>query len=360
MQKHATNQMLPNLTSIVSQKYGMDSRICAVQAKTLEEARYHMKTQNGMADKSYTHNSEFPIYGTGQGSGSSPVLWITISSWLFDAHEKQSKGVSLETPDKKTKIPYSMIGFVDDSSSQVNNFSNTNQNNREHSIKETEGDFQRWMDMLRFTGGALNFNKCSYHITHYTFSATGRLYLQCHASINPINIQENNIKQEIQQLSPHTEAKTLGVMKCPSGNNKAWFNKLFKLSQNYSRIILLSACKHSESLNFLYLIYYPSLTHVFSTLHFSKQQLDTIGQSALHSILQKGGYYGTTPLVIRNGPSKYGGLGFRMLYCKQGIAQLQFFIKHWRTQGPVNTHLKIALVWLQLSSGVSYPIFLNT
>ena len=49
-----------------------------------------------------------------------------------------------------------------------------------------------------------------------------------------------------------------------------------------------------------------------------------------------------------------------MLYCEQGTAQLQFFIKHWRTPGPVNTHLVIALAWLQLSCGVSFPIFSNT
>ena len=97
------DRMIPSLTSIVSQKYGMDSKICAVQSKTLEAARYHMKTQLGMTDKSYTHSTNFPIYGTGQGSGSSPVLWITINSWLFDEHKKISPGVYLATPDNKLK-----------------------------------------------------------------------------------------------------------------------------------------------------------------------------------------------------------------------------------------------------------------
>lgn len=32
------DRMIPSLTSIVSQKYGMDSKICAVQSKTLETA----------------------------------------------------------------------------------------------------------------------------------------------------------------------------------------------------------------------------------------------------------------------------------------------------------------------------------
>lgn len=112
-----------------------------------------MKTQQGMTDESYTHSTNFPIYGTGQGSGSPPVLLITISSWLFDEHKKNSQGVFLATPDNKLKIKYSMIGFADDSSSQVNDFFSTTQNSIDQLTKEMEKDFQRWSNMLHFTGG---------------------------------------------------------------------------------------------------------------------------------------------------------------------------------------------------------------
>ena len=77
-------------------------------------------------------------------------------------------------------------------------------------------------------------------------------------------------------------------MKCPPGNTSLWFEKLYKISQNYSQIILLSACKHSEAFAFLYSIYYPSMTYAFSTLHLEESELNNIGQSALNSILRKG------------------------------------------------------------------------
>ena len=145
-----------------------------------------------------------------------------------------------------------MIGFVDDSSSQVNNFTHINQENIEQIMKDMEKYFQQWSDMLHFTGGALNFSKCSYHITHYAFTETGRPYLTTPGTVAQINITENNIQQTITQFSHTIEAKTLGVMKCPSGNTSLWFKKLYKISQNYSQIILLSACENSEAFTFLY------------------------------------------------------------------------------------------------------------
>ena len=221
-------------------------------------------------------------------------------------------------------------------------------------------DFQQWSDMLHFTGGALNFNKCSYHITYYEFTRTGKPYLTDPLVNQDITIQENNTNQIIKKFHHDEEAKTLGVRKCPAGTVKEWYAQLTKTSQNYGRIILLSSCEPSEALTFLYSIYYPSITHAFSTSHFTKSQLDLLGRSALNAILRKSGYCGSTPLEIRNGPNKYGGIAFRSLYCEQGIQQLLLFIKHWRTPGPVNKHLQIAISWLQLSLGISFSLFENT
>ena len=102
--KACYDRMIPSLTTIVSQKYRMDENVCIIQAGTLQQARYHMKTKWGMTEASYSHSEFIPVYGKDQGSGSSPVLWIIISSWLFDTHEINSTGVTLSTPDKAINI----------------------------------------------------------------------------------------------------------------------------------------------------------------------------------------------------------------------------------------------------------------
>lgn len=105
----------------------------------------------------------------------------------------------LSTPDEKTTIKYSMIGFVDDSSTQVNDFNNKNQDNIDDLIKHMQQDFQQWSDMFHFTGGSLNFKKYSYHITHYKFTTTCKPYLtQLYTTqTKTITIQENNKQQNI-------------------------------------------------------------------------------------------------------------------------------------------------------------------
>jgi hypothetical protein len=49
--------------------------VTALNAKALEKARYHRRTDMGLSDKSFTHCPSHPIYGTGIGSGKSSTIW---------------------------------------------------------------------------------------------------------------------------------------------------------------------------------------------------------------------------------------------------------------------------------------------
>lgn len=167
-----------------------------------------------MSEEFYQYCKAYPIYGSGQGSGSSPVLWIIISSILFDSHQQHSHGAQYSSPDHSTYINFSMIGFVDDSSSQVNVFDNHNKDNMEQLIPKMEKDLQLWSDMLTFTGGSLNKSKCSYHITSYSFCNSDQPILDYPSTEQSISIKEDGTTHEIKYLSHITEAKTLGVYKC--------------------------------------------------------------------------------------------------------------------------------------------------
>jgi hypothetical protein len=98
-----------------------------VHAKTLEETKYKLKTRLGVSDEFYANCQAFPIYGTGQGSGNSPAIWCIVSSVLFSCHQEKAYGAFFCTPDKQTSVSLSMIGFVDDSTGQVNSFHDANQ-----------------------------------------------------------------------------------------------------------------------------------------------------------------------------------------------------------------------------------------
>ena len=63
------------------------------------EARYLLKIQMGVSNAEFKHSKLIPIYGTGQGSANSPVIWCLISNRLFEAHDAHSHGATFRSPD---------------------------------------------------------------------------------------------------------------------------------------------------------------------------------------------------------------------------------------------------------------------
>jgi hypothetical protein len=115
------DHIIPALASLIGHKYGMHWNVIFVHAMTLEETKYKLKTSMGVSDKLYSNCQAFPIYGTGQGSGNSPAIWCIVSSILFECHKEEGHGYFC-APDKKMLVSLSMIGFVDNSMGQVNQF----------------------------------------------------------------------------------------------------------------------------------------------------------------------------------------------------------------------------------------------
>jgi hypothetical protein len=149
------------MASIACRKFGLHKNIAFVWAKTLEEAKYKLRTMLGLSEESYSHCVTFPIYGTGQGSGNSPVVWYFLSSILF------------ESPNKKSSIQLFMIGFVDDSNDQVNIFTADHPPTPETLITMVRHDAQFWSDLLWASVGALELSQCTYHFLYFDITPTG-------------------------------------------------------------------------------------------------------------------------------------------------------------------------------------------
>ena len=116
-------------------------------ANTLKECKYKLKTMLGVSEEYFTHCSFALIYGTGQGSGNSPAIWCVISSILFTSHESKAHGATYETPDKKHSIKLTMIGFVDDSTGQVNLFHTNIPPTAEALVQLMQHNAQLWNDL---------------------------------------------------------------------------------------------------------------------------------------------------------------------------------------------------------------------
>ncbi|KAI2490869.1 hypothetical protein MHU86_23692 [Fragilaria crotonensis] len=116
------DRIIPSVGMLASRKFGVPYSVTQTNATTLEKAEYRVRTELGLAPTGYTHSTEMPIYGTGQGSANSPAIWCFLSSCLFDGYDDIAQPATYISPDTSTSVSIGLVGFVDDCNGQTNDF----------------------------------------------------------------------------------------------------------------------------------------------------------------------------------------------------------------------------------------------
>jgi exonuclease III len=358
------DRIIPNLAMLVSRKFGVPKAITHTNATTLEKAKYHIRTEMGVAETGYVHTNEWPIYGTGQGSGNSPMIWCFLSCLLFDCYDLQAHKATYSNPDRSEPIEIGMIGFVDDCNGQTNDFqANETDQTLPKLLHNLQENAQSWANLLGASGGALELSKCSSHLAMWQFSTRGDPVLKSiHQTIQqPIPVVDPNtgIAHNMQFLSPYEAHKTLGHYKEPAGSQQAQFRQLKKKSDSSTEFLWKCQMTHEESWAFYHACYIPSIGYPLSCSSLTYQQLDRVQRRAMTIISAKCGYNRNTKREILFGPLCYGGASFRHLYVQQGVGQVTSFIKHWRNNTVVGKLMRCAVAWTQLTAGTSWSILHN-
>jgi hypothetical protein len=332
-----------------------------VQGKTLAEVRYHLKTQLGVTDEFYQHCTISPIYGTGQGSGNSPTVWLVVSSILFRCYSAAAHGARFESPDGSVCIDLYRVGFVDDTCSYVNQFLSHTNPTPEELISLLAHDSQLWCDLLWRSGGSLELPKCTYHYSQYKFASDGRPYLQS-GRIGPIvNLKhgDGTTHQTVPSTSAYKAYKTLGCYKSPSGAQSTQLQVLQKKCDRHARIVSTSALSRQEAWTYYFSKYLTSPGYPLPVCHFSPVELQRLERKVLPALFARSGFNRNTSRNVLFGPTRLGGAGFRPFSTEQGVGQLQFFVKHWTHPLEPGQLLRVAVAWAQVNVGVSYSIFNN-
>ena len=149
---------------LASRKYGVPLSVTLMIANMLKDATYRLKMETGLASQGYSHDENFPIYGTGQGSGNSPAIWCFISSTHFDCYDELANKAFYFDPTKNLEIELGMTGYVDDCGGQTNEWSKDPKENNERLIAKVTHDAQCWTNLLSVSGGTLSLPKCSGHL----------------------------------------------------------------------------------------------------------------------------------------------------------------------------------------------------
>jgi hypothetical protein len=94
--KSCFDRIICNLAMMVSQHFRVSREATSMQAETLENMIFRIRTATGDSQKSYRHSVGTPIHGTGQGSCASPAIWFLVCSLLMDCLSKLGHGMTLQ------------------------------------------------------------------------------------------------------------------------------------------------------------------------------------------------------------------------------------------------------------------------
>jgi hypothetical protein len=268
--------MFPFLASIINRKYGLHRKVVNIHAMTLQQAKFHLKTAVGISSCHYSPCNEFPIHGTGQGSGNSPCIWLFISSTLFDLHKSQAHGASFISPDGQYTTSFSMVGFVDDSTGTCNDFQPNTELPFPALCERMQQDAHLWSNLLYCSGGKLELSKCSFHVLRFDFLPNGQPVVDIAKYDNQIHVMDLETEASVsipsrkRSFDPH---KTLGHFKSPSSNMKTALTGIQQKAERLALLISVSPINRQGAYLAYNTVYLPSIQYTLPQSFFTQAEL---------------------------------------------------------------------------------------
>ena len=355
--KACYDRIICNLAMLISQYFGMPKNACSMQAKTLENMEFHLKTALGVSEDFYKHSITTPVHGSGQGSCASPTLWLLISTILMRCLDRGNPGMAMVQIQKNEKILRSNIdGFVDDTSL----FSNIpfQYSNMTDAVRNLQGATQTWAKLLEASGGKLELSKCFYYVLSWKFTNEGcpipmTIQEQEHLHYPKITINDPETNNEIyiQQKECQCHHKTLGVHKNILGDDSYQFAELLKKSNNMAQIAHgARMSKHHARVAF-HMIYIPTIQYCLPACSFSLKQGEMIQAKALEKFLPAMGWRRTSSRALVHGPIELGGYNIPHMFALQGTQKLITMINHIRAKTEIGKLFIANINWIQVLSG---------
>ena len=174
------DRIIVSLGMIACHRLGMPSSAIRTQAESLRLMRYAIKHAYSVSEDEYQGTIFEPLFGTGQGSGSSPAIWLGLVVILLNAFdcmaaEEKITGFEFEDPWNEVAAAWHVGAFVDDTNQGVTDSKGTQ--SQAELLETLHQVGQMWENLLHISGGALNLLKCLWSLQFWEWHK-GRPQLQ--------------------------------------------------------------------------------------------------------------------------------------------------------------------------------------
>jgi hypothetical protein len=355
------DRIIPSIVSLLNRKNGCPSAAVKAHAKTLQSARYYLKTKHGVSDGCYTHSNETPIYGNGQGAGDSPSQWSQESALLFDLYAEAASCARMSYRNGIQAATIPLTAFADDTNLMGND------DRRTLSISQladqTKQAFELWNTLLHATGHFMELSKCACYFSIWDFQEDGYAYMIPPDELDvEIKVKDvTGVTQTIKQLPTDASQKLLGVMKNPIGNQQDEVKRLKTKSDQIAAKMNSQLFTHADALLAYEAFYIPAMRYSLAITSINQMDFERVQGPATTAFLAAMGYNRHMPRAVVQAPKIYQGLGLRHLYDVQGCDSTRLLIQEINTkQSLTGRMLRAALDTMQLESGIGQPILEDT
>lgn len=346
------DRILVHLGMVAARRCGMPGNAVNTHATTLLNMQYSVKTTFGISQESYSGTASKPLFGTGQGSGASPAVWLTLVVVLMNTLDRITKErLRFRSPDSPIHHARLIDAFVDDTSLVFND--NSCPMTPAQMITKMASIAQNWERLLAYSGGALNLKKCSWCLTYWEWRQ-GRPVLRSRAPNDPSITLHTSTERgaTIRHTTPSESNRILGVYLNPVGDFTHQIQILRDKSDRMPNQIRSSRISATNMSIFLRTMYSPSMLYALPAIAADEENFAQVQSSMMQVAMQKLGASRATPAAIRHGPTELGGLNLLDMRTELGICQLRFFRQAIYSNSECGKLLLISVKYTQIEAGI--------
>ena len=210
------DRIVTSLGMLACRRLGMPTHAIACQAEALRKMRYAVKQVAGISLLEYIGTLLDPLFGTGQGSGASPAIWLALVVILLNSldrlsNEYQIPGLAFHDPWNDIFETWRFGAFVDDTNQGV--MDPNGLMSMDDLVEAMRSAGQLWENLLYISGGCLNLAKCSWTVQYWTWINGRPSLLPIHSSDPPLIMTSGRNPEQhiIQQHANTKELRGLGV-----------------------------------------------------------------------------------------------------------------------------------------------------
>lgn len=351
------DRIIVALAMLAARRCGMPEESVQTHADVLRLMKYTVKTVHGVSDENYSGTVFEPLFGTGQGSGASPAVWLSLVVVMLNTFERLiPERMHFVSPDGKITNSRVVDAFVDDTSIGFTDGSGSLE--LEGLISRLQEISQTWEHLLHLSGGSLNLKKCSWYVLTWDWKGGRPVIRNRHASDTEIKLRQGTSTEEttIRRMDLEEAPRILGVFISPTGDFSAHIQVLKTRADTFAVRLKSPRITVTDALLFHQTIYVPTMRYSLAAIAANEESLKPIQTNLMASLLQKMNVNSHLPTAIRHGPKLFGGLDLYDVQTEVGIEAIKFMRDSVFSDSPAGRLIVTNLQYSQREAGIPEPI----